>query len=219
MGNDGGTIAKGQDLRAVYSTVHADPVVLFDSEKETFNTCAMSSLPLFHDGIPQKVVSDYKGKLYLKEKIIELLLEKNTENDRKLPHVTGLGDVINLQIKWNDDATIVCPVTGASTSSHLNLAYLRPCGCVLGYKVLAEVRNHLKIGEGVDQTSKSLCPVCGQEFTFNYDVVMLNPLKENEKFNERNMEYLRLQNMSHSKKKIKKRKKKSESKENKKKKI
>lgn len=219
MGNDGGTIAKGQDLRAVYSTDNADPAVLFDGEKEIFNTCALSSLPLNHEGIAPKVVSDYKGNLYLKEKIIELLLEKKTKSSSKLPHVAGLGDVIDLNIKWSDDGSIVCPVTGASTDSHLSLAYLRPCGCVLGYKVLSDVRKHLKIRGGVDETAKSLCPVCGQEFAFNYDVVILNTLKENNEFNERNLEYLRKQGMSHSKKKIKKRKTTGEEKGKKKKKV
>lgn len=208
MGNDGGTIAKGQDLRAVYSTELADPVVLYDNEKEAFNTCALSSLALFHDGVAQKVVSDYKGKLYLKEKMLEHLLAKKMGQNSKLTHVTGLGDLIDLNIKWSDDACVVCPVTGASTSNHLSLAYLRPCGCVFGYKVLTEVRKHLKIGDGVEESVVSLCPVCGKEFTFNYDVVRLNPQKDEEDFNERNYKFLQRKGMSHSKK-IKKKKKKT----------
>lgn len=212
MGNDGGTIAKGQDLRAVYSSVgeKAGLLVLDDNEKALFNTCALSSLPLYQYGVGQKVVSDYQGKLYLKEKILELLIEKKQGECMKLPHVNGLGDVLDLNIKWEDEGGIVCPVTGTSKSSHSNLAYLRPCGCVFSNKLLIEVRKHFKIGEEAEDRATSECPLCGKGFTFNYDIVILNPqmAEEPERFNERNYKYLQLLHMTHSKKSSKKRKKK-----------
>lgn len=210
MGNDGGTIARGQDLRAVYDSVgKADLLVLDDKEKALFNTCALLSLPLYVDGVGEKVVSDYHGKIYLKEKVLEALLEKKLGKPAKLDHINGLGDVIDLKIKWDDQGRIVCPVTGTSKSSHSNLAYLRPCGCVFSNKLLTESRKHFKIPEDEPDSTTSECPLCGEPFTFNYDVVILNPhgSKEVESFNERNFIHLQLLHMNHSKKSKKRKKK------------
>lgn len=197
MGNDGGTIAKGQDLRAVYSAVKAGPLVLDDREKSLFSTCSLSSLPLFVDGKGQKVVSDHQGQLYLKEKILEHLVA--TKSVPKHPHISGLADLVDLSIKW-DNGRMVCPVTGSSTS----MVYVRPCGCVFSNRLLSEVRKHFGVSDDVD-AAPSECPVCGAEFVLNYDVVMLNPGRDAEllEFNERNYKYLQLRNLSHGKKRMK----------------
>lgn len=215
MGNDGGTIARGQDLKAVYSqTPEQGPKVLDDGDKALFSTCALSSLPLFEDGVGHSVVSDFQGKLYLKEKMLELLLEKKVGGAEKLPHIAGLADLVDLTISWTADGHVLCPVTGTSKLSHSNLAYLRPCGCVFSNRVLTEMRVHFKISEEVDADHKSQCPVCEHEFAFNYDIVLLNPQNEaGERFNSETYEFLQQQQMSHRKKSTKKRKKRHEKKE------
>lgn len=230
MGNDGGTIARGQDLRAVYGSKKGEegPKSLDDSEKALFGTCSLTSLPLFENGLGHKVVSDYLGKLYLKEKILELILERKTKSeeddekkqeDSSVSHITGLGDVKDLTISWTEAGDIVCPVTGTAKLSHSNLAYLRTCGCVFSNKLLVETRRHFKIGEEVETEKTSQCPVCEQEFTFNYDIVILNPQTEEAKeFNSKNFEYLKRHHMSHTKK-TRKRKKLDKSEKSKKRRV
>lgn len=203
MGNDGGTIAKGRDLKAIYGTEKKDGFKLDDQKQSLLSVCALTSLPLYDDG-PQKVVSDYKGLLYLKEKAIEAILDAKTGKQKRLPHIKGLDDLLELSIAWNDGA-MVCPLTKQSESVY---AYLRPCGCVMGSKILSELRLALKVKEDVVDGEKSDCPVCGKPFVFNYDVVVINPAGLAQDANDRNYKHLRdVLNVSHTKK-VKKRKRK-----------
>lgn len=205
MGNDGGTIARGQDLRAIYALGEVKNEKLDDSEKSRWNTCSLSSQPLALD----TTVSDYKGNLYLKEKVVELLIEKKLgENGTTLPFLKSLDDLTELTISWNENGHVICPVTSVLKTSQSNFAYLRPCGCVVSYKILAELRKHYKVKEGEQEGKECDCPLCGKPFMFNYDVVIINPLsKEDEEFNQRNYGYLtETLGLSHSKKNLKKRK-------------
>ena len=64
MGNDGGTIAKRQDLFSLHKPKQKEAL-----EDEQVNVCAISYMPL-----SDPVVGDYKGFLYRKDKLIEYIL-------------------------------------------------------------------------------------------------------------------------------------------------
>lgn len=204
MGNDGGTIAKGRDLKAIFGD-NTQPGPSLDDEKGSLlSTCALSSLPLY-DGEANKVVSDYKGLLYIKEKMLEALLEKKLGKSKKLPHITGLDDILDLNITWKK-GEVVCPLTG---ESQVTFAYLRPCGCVMSMKILSELRLALKVKEDVTDGSKCECPQCGKTFYFNYDVVAVSKGSAKwDAWNERNYKYVReVLNVSHAKKSKKRKRK------------
>ncbi|KAM9917234.1 hypothetical protein OXX59_002802 [Metschnikowia pulcherrima] len=230
MGNDGGTIARGQDLRAVYSISNTNTNAnakekknLIDNLQHTLlSVCSLTSLPLYEHGQAHAVVSDFHGKLYLKEKLLELLILKRTsrsENIHKLDHIKGLGDIIDVHITWSEHGTVLCPVTKTEATKKTKFAYLRPCGCVVSSKVISDMRRHRKIADSAANTDVSdACPNCNKAFTHNYDVVMLNPESdpECEEFNSRNYAYLKdVLHVGHAKKHLKreKRRPKAEKKE------
>lgn len=215
MGNDGGTIAKGQDLRAIYSGGDVTSHKLDDSDKARLNTCTLSSLPFYENGALEAVVSDYKGQLYLKEKVVELLLAKRLGEQPKLPHISSLDDVVELKIVWSKEGHMTCPVTSVSKTSQSRFCYLRTCGCVVGAKILDELRKHYKVSEDEVDGKQSECPLCGKEFVFNYDVVVVYPQgADQESFNTRNYTFLTGSlNLNHNKKKRRTKKRKRDHKE------
>ncbi|ODV81406.1 uncharacterized protein CANTADRAFT_107162 [Suhomyces tanzawaensis NRRL Y-17324] len=216
MGNDGGTIAKRKDLISLHSLNDSAPKTGEDNESTLLVTCGISSLPL--DQGP--VVGDWKGQLYLKEKALEHILEhkskrkdesgKSSENQlgkTGQPQLKSLNDVVDIKITWGEQEgspVLICPVTKEGNTRNFTYAYLRPCGCLLSYKVLQELGKSLKVGK---EPVKSECPNCGSEFHYNYDIVILNPLNidASTKFNLEGLRYLEQQGLTHSKKKLRKR--------------
>ncbi|KAK6460911.1 Rtf2 RING-finger-domain-containing protein [Scheffersomyces coipomensis] len=201
MGNDGGTIAKRQDILSLHSQFNGSDSKsqqgADDIESTLLTTCAISSLPLYSLNGLVPIVGDYKGRLYIKEKILEYIIKQKFDKSSLKPayaHIKSLKDLIEVNIKWikddeSDTYHIQCPVTKESQSFKASYAYLRPCGCVLSYKVLEEVSSSFTHTE---VPFPSLCPVCEKEFQFNYDIVIINPLKntDNDEFNESNYKYL-----------------------------
>lgn len=189
MGNDGGTIAKGKDLRAVFGKND----VAQESVEPSEIVCALTSLPLSQEGRAQRVVGDYKGQLFLKERLLEAMVAK-TLADTAFLHIRSLKDLVDVAPKFDPHDSLSCPVSDSRRTKHVPFCYLRPCGCVLAAKVLQELRNHLNIDDTAEQAAESECPVCTKAFTFNYDIVMIPFGKEPEnnanEFNDRNYKYL-----------------------------
>ncbi|KAK6198737.1 Rtf2 RING-finger-domain-containing protein [Scheffersomyces amazonensis] len=219
MGNDGGTIAKRQDILSLHSSLRnleSRQELLNENESTLLTTCAISSLPLYSTkGHIVPIVGDYKGKLYIKEKILEYIIKRKI--DKSLPnpafaHINSLKDLIDVTIQWiyQDGVWIIqCPVTKESKASKATYAYLRPCGCVMSNKVLEEISKT----SSKELPYESLCPVCDKLFNFNYDIVIINPLnnEKSSKFNETNYRYIsEVLGLTHSKD-IKKKKSKSKS--------
>ena len=76
MGADGGTIAKRQDLlSSLTNRTNGDAQRGEDKEEDLIKVCHLSSLPLYNN---DPIVSDYKGKLYIKEKLLQYLLDIKT---------------------------------------------------------------------------------------------------------------------------------------------
>lgn len=235
MGNDGGTIAKRQDILSLHSYgKHGENdriQIAHDDECSDLTTCALSSTPLYGP-TTLIIVSDYKGKLYDKSKVLKYMLERDSSKydsvdtrggeDKKMSspfsHLRSLRDIIDVHISWKDNLygavpDIQCPIT-KELNSNTVYAYLRPCGCIISFKILEGLVKHF--GEK-DNKSDSLqneidCPNCGEMFCFKYDVVLLNPrdVPERTEFNERSFNYLQELKLTHSKKPMKNKKKKKD---------
>lgn len=231
MGNDGGTIAKRQDILSLHSYgrygANEKIQIADDNESSILTTCALSSLPLYGPEEPP-VVSDFKGKLYLKEKALEYIIKRKSSNnekacERKNPspfsHIRSMNDLVDLHIRWkttseSSSPSIECPISKELKNSNTVYAYLRPCGCVLSFKILEAFMKYF--GEKTIKSDSILterdCPNCGKMFCFKYDVVILNPLDvvQHKEFNERSLNYLQeSMQLTHSKRprKIKKKRK------------
>lgn len=145
MGNDGGTIAKGRVFREKEEREPVDP-------DNVPRTCALLLLPFGCE----PVVGDCRGKVYLKEKVYEYLVEKR----RDVPHLRLVHDIVPLTVEWLR-GKLVCLATKNQAS-----CYLRLCGCVLSEKIVREVREHGK------------CPHCLKEFS-TVDIVRLYETQKN----------------------------------------
>ncbi|KAI9598867.1 Rtf2 RING-finger-domain-containing protein [Syncephalis fuscata] len=93
MGNDGGSIPKRSEL---VKEKKKDPVA--DARIQTIARwfyCALSKTPL-----QTPVVADLLGKLYNREAILELLLDRSRYGDADVicPHVKSLKDVVTLKL-------------------------------------------------------------------------------------------------------------------------
>lgn len=190
MGNDGGTIAKRQDILSLHSQNNNEQKYMDDDAPSHRNICFLSSLPLYDGKIgPGPVVGDYKGHLYLKEKLLEYLIgQKTGQSEKKIQavgHITSFNDVIDVNIEWektSEEVRMVCPITkDLKTSS--KFAYLRTCGCLLSYKLLKEISmKQTKFQQEILKDNKQLthkdasipCPKCEAEFDPNVDIVILN---------------------------------------------
>lgn len=153
MGNDGGTIAKRKDYLSLYSHINkSNDKSLVDAvdTDAPLTSCSLSSLPLYGDPQPP-LVGDYKGHIFLKEKILEFILERKQKKgdtaQHKSPfeHIKSINDLVDLTIKWRyDDSTHEafpeCLATQVLKKS-ATYAYLRPCGCVLSYDFLMSMKN------------------------------------------------------------------------------
>lgn len=213
MGNDGGTILKRLSTGRTTQQKNNDArrQSRKDNEDGAFETCALSCQPLFKNPL----VSDYKGKLYLKEKLLEHLLararskkeaslvgDNNGFTPNEMLHIKGLQDTVDLRVAWDPSSHhIQCPVTG-TTSKHL--AYLRPCGCVMSYGFLSDLATKST------SVTTSLCAICQTPFDLDYDIVVLNPLNDPKTAGINNESYdkLRALALTHAKRPIKKKLKK-----------
>jgi hypothetical protein len=210
MGNDGGTIIK----RLLIADLKQEDEGTVKDELTLLTSCRLSSLPLYD----HPVVGDYKGRLYLKEKILEYILNKKcaskTPVDSKkesfsgdgkydgVCHVNSMKDIIDVTITWkkvDGKQCIECPISHSIKTSNCEYVYLRTCGCVLSYKLLTKFVDHQ-------------CPQCNKPYD-TVDIVRIDPL-DNHQFteaNEKSYNDLVLRGLSHDKSKRKKRKSSSSS--------
>ncbi|EGV62666.1 Replication termination factor 2 [Yamadazyma tenuis] len=187
MGNDGGTIAKRQDIINLYKKdiekhrgdLPEDPVDL--------SRCVLSHKSL----VDEKVVGDSKGNMILKQSILEFLLEKTYKTNQSFAHLKSLNDVLDINPVF-EHGQLVCPVSKSS----LTFVYLRTCGCVLDHKLITKLVE-----------LKSLkCPACQTPYE-EVDVVVINPGSQDAEANEEHLKLLSSQGLHHTKKPVKKGKK------------
>lgn len=150
MGNDGGSLAKRSDL----VVKPGKPAAKKLQNEDVWTLCALSGHTL-----EDPVVSDWQGRLYNKEAVLELLLgqrERSTNCD-----ITKARDFVQLNRKLVKDRWI-CPISHLDIVSEGNgrsVVYLVPCGHCGDEKALI---------------SGAKCQVC--EAPVNEDnIVELNP--------------------------------------------
>lgn len=172
MGNDGGTIAKRLDVLSLHSTLDAGSSKPVPVDQ---GVCSLSALPLRGE----VVVGDARGRLYLKQKLLEHILDgKTTPNTPAALH-----DMVEVRLCW--DGAIVCPVS----SRHDHLCYLRPCGCVVLHRLLQQL----------SATGESACPRCSTAFAANLDIVLLDQTDDAAAHNELTLQRLAAMGLHHSK--------------------
>ncbi|CAK9438479.1 uncharacterized protein LODBEIA_P27030 [Lodderomyces beijingensis] len=224
MGNEGGTIARRQDILSLHNSNQASSSksaakggggggeISEDAEQVLLQTCAISGLPLYQNN---PIVGDYRGKLYIKEKILQYMLDFKLDKSKlKLPfqHLKSLKDLCAVAITWaviDDIAHFQCPIT-KELDDKTSYCYLRPCGCVLSYKYLKELKKTI-VRETLDRQGQhdARCPVCNKEFTFDYDLVIINPMDNPDFLEINNENYKHLKHvlrLSNAKEPLKKKK-------------
>jgi len=178
MGADGGTIpTRGELVRLKKKPETKDKISALASK---WKLCLLSQQPLL-----MPIVACQLGRLYNKENILELLLDRSTfENtdttyyDRSnTTHIRSLKDVHELNLTDNpayktkssdmgyvyidhNISPYICPVTGLEMSGKYRFVFLATCSCVFSERVLKEIPSET-------------CHKCAKPFT-EKDVVILN---------------------------------------------
>ena len=143
MGNDGGTIAKRQDILSLHSLItnKSTQKVSDDNEAVSLVTCSISHMSLYD----RPVVGDCKGKLYLKEKMLEHLIQQRISKDAGLwDHIRSTKDLVDVKITWkliDGVPTFECPISRKLKLHNMTYVYLRPCGCVMSYNTIEDLSN------------------------------------------------------------------------------
>lgn len=170
MGNDGGSIPKRGDM--VRTKSKAASVEKDQLNFEKWNLCALSMRPL-----QKPIVACRLGRLYNKEAIINLLLDRDqySEVAEAFSHIKGLKDVKELTLKESLDkkpedgksVSFVCPVTGKEMNGKGRFFYYKTCGCTMSYSSL-----------DVSKEPENSCLSCGKPVNNETDQITLNGSSE-----------------------------------------
>lgn len=162
---------------------------------------------LSHTKLREPIVSDYKGHLFNKEEVLEYLLDtkKSTATTTKastilIPHVKSLKrDLVELHFTTNDDGAWICPITKNEIMENLKNTryfYLAGCGHVFSERGARAVK------------MKESCFSCDMPFTDATARVYINTDSDADgtAANDRRLQELKNENLSHSLASIKKKK-------------
>ncbi|CDS81932.1 related to Protein C20orf43 [Sporisorium scitamineum] len=176
MGNDGGSIAKRDELvRTKASFEKVDPELLRQS---LWTVCALSRRPL-----EAPIVSDPLGRLYNKDSTVQHLLQRS-QNDSSssktadpIPHIRGLRDITELNLTPNtlyrppspttssnqhSVYPFMCPLSSKQMDGKQRFVYIASCGCAMSATGL---RTTVAASEASkDRPDDKPCPVCGKPF-------------------------------------------------------
>lgn len=172
MGCDGGSIPKRIELvRTKTAAIKTQDGKL--AKQDSFKYCTVSKEPL-----RSPVVMCSSGRLYNKESILKVLLERRmltdsgpTESLATVAHIKGIKDVKKLNLTSNpafDDVDaspsgcpFICPITRKEMNGTIKFLMLKNCGCVIAEQALKEV-------------SSETCLNCGKVRVAN-DLAEINP--------------------------------------------
>ncbi|XP_037960894.1 replication termination factor 2 [Teleopsis dalmanni] len=182
MGCDGGTIPRRDELvRTKKKPEQKDK----DAEREfRWLHCAISQQRLH-----EPVVMCGLGRLYLKEAVIEALLDKANLPD-SVQHIKSLRDIQTLELTPNPTyvdepktgsvdvqrAPFICKLSGREMSGNYRFVALWNCGCAMAERSLKKVKN-----------SSSTCPLCQTPFGIE-DIIVLNGNEEDVELMQAKME-------------------------------
>lgn len=165
MKNDGGSIPTRRDL------VKEEPgelttAQLFEAQQlngdDAWKLCAFTGKQL-----KDRIVSDYKGRLYNKESLLEYLLspESYTHVEKEpVRHIKSMKDFVELQIttdERNDDKW-VCPISKKESGKFV---YIVECGHVFSESAMKNID---------DLTNCMVCDTCFDQS----NVITINPADE-----------------------------------------
>lgn len=175
MGCDGGSIPKRVEM---VKTKKAAEKPDFNSQLlAKYTLCSISKLPL-----TTPIVGCYMGKLYNKDAVLELLIDRDSFGDADIlcPHIKSLKDVVNLKVEanpsflvtkqssilssYNDSETkypFICPITQKEMNGHSKFIFLSKCGCVMSITALKTV-------------NVPTCLVCNKDYSSD-DIIVINP--------------------------------------------
>ncbi|CAF2517584.1 unnamed protein product [Rotaria sp. Silwood2] len=180
MGCDGGTIPKRDEL--VRQKKKAEV-----KDKNAANMAKWRHCTLKHDTLKRPIVVDSHGLLYNKDAILEYLLDR-MQFEHGPSYIKKMKDIKELQLTENSafksnhndlgneyldvySSPFICPLTGLEMNGKYKFCAIWTCGCVLSDRALRSVNNHTA-------NEKLSCPKCGQEYSSNDDVIILNPENE-----------------------------------------
>ena len=180
MGCDGGTIPKRDEL----VRQKKKPEV---KDKNAANMAKWRHCALKHDPLKRPVVVDSYGLLYNKDAILEYLLDR-MQFEHGPSYIKKLKDVKELQLMENPSfkpnhndlgteyldvysSPFICPLTGLEMNGKYKFCAIWTCGCVLSDRALRSINRNSK-------DEKYSCPKCGDEYSLNDDIIILNPENE-----------------------------------------
>ncbi|KAF8310825.1 DUF602-domain-containing protein [Clavulina sp. PMI_390] len=196
MGNDGGSIPDRRDL--VKTKAKAEQADKNNQTIAAWFYCALSKKDL-----EEPIVSCELGKLYIKDAILEYLVDKSAYGDgeRICGHIRTIKDVKTLKFTPNPSkrtetdadlgrrhARFICPLTLREMSGQTPFVYITTCGDVFsaaGLKTLSTSDSSSSSstppsseGEASPSTARDICPQCGEKFDKVNDVRPINPTGE-----------------------------------------
>ncbi|RCI16999.1 hypothetical protein L249_2533 [Ophiocordyceps polyrhachis-furcata BCC 54312] len=190
MGNDGGSIPKRRELvknacRA--PTVSELKATALESLTHAWSHCALSGEALDLES----VVSDWRGRLYNYEAILNGLVPSDEPADAAatttLMGITSLRDVVKLKFSRHGDKW-ACPISMKEMGPATKAVYLIPCGHVFAEVAISEIQ-------------AETCPECEASFDGDNVIAVLPSAENDTQRLERRMEDLRARGLSHSLKK------------------
>lgn len=208
MGNDGGSIPKRRELAksVARGPTHSElKATTLESQGHAWTHDPLTSAPLDLDA----VVSDWQGRLYNYESILQNLMPSDAEADARpeppadsqvltfaSTGIKSLRDIVKLKLaksgeKRKDKQDVrVCPVSMKELGPGTRTVYLVPCG-----HVFAEI--------AIKQIQDDACPECSEPFkSENVVLVLPNEEADVQKLVQR-MDNLRAAGLTHGLKKDK----------------
>ncbi|CAN6642987.1 hypothetical protein TRVA0_019S01970 [Trichomonascus vanleenenianus] len=197
MGNDGGSVLSRKDLVKLEKKGKTSSEI-FEAKQlnsvDIWSKCAFSG-----ELLRSPIVSDYRGKLYNKEAILEWLLSPQDFTPLQkdlISHVKSIRDVVPLEFS-EENGQWVCPVTKKSIKeecSTVKFVYLVPCGHVFAESAIKNIPGNT-------------CPSCDTNYE-DSNVITINTFDGDEKQSlEKRMDQLVSQSLTHSLKPVKSTKK------------
>ncbi|KAH3671362.1 hypothetical protein WICMUC_004659 [Wickerhamomyces mucosus] len=189
----------GVSRKELVKTIASKETLSKIETKEYNQTGRWKTCHLSNESLKEPIVSDYRGNLYNKEKILEYLLDPSSLSDKQrslISYINSTKDVVNLSLYQKNDE-FVCPITGYVLGSNgIKYVYLVKCHHVFAEKCLKEIN------------TESKCPLCNETYEV-HDVVIINPITESDTRKlEKRLQDLKKLNLSHSLQKLNKKRKK-----------
>lgn len=207
MGNDGGSIPTRRELVKEAARIPNNTelkATQLEAQTHAWTMCPLSNRPL-----AAPIVSDWAGKLYNKDAILEQLLPKDDDvpasvlkekEDILQGRVKGLRDIVEVKftvLKEGKDEKRICPITSKELGPSTKAVYLVPCGHAFSEVAIREVAG-------------DACVECNEKYTLKNVVAILPVTPDEVAKSAARAKSLKEQGLTHSLKKApgsKKRKK------------